>query len=89
MPEKLKAPPIPHAFERAMRLWQDLHRRRSTGGMGLGNLSWQDLHAYCQVTGESIGRGDEAAIDIIESEFHASRADAEERRTKAETAKRR
>lgn len=85
MPERLKVPAIPHAFERAMRIWQDLHRHRQTG-MGLGTITWPDMHAYSVMTGDWLSRGDIDAISIIDAEFHASRAAADERRSKASEA---
>jgi len=69
-----------------MRLWQDLHRHRQTG-MGIGTITWPDFDAYQRVTGEALSRGDISAIEIIDEEFFASRAAAEDR--KAEAAKRR
>lgn len=82
MPERLKVPPIPHAFGRAMRIWRDLHHHRETG-MGLGTITWPDMHAYQQMTGDRLSRGDIAALEVIDEEFFASRAAAEERRGKA------
>lgn len=81
MPERLKVPPIPHAFGRAMRIWRDLHHHRETG-MGLGTITWPDMHAYSALTGDTLSRGDIEAIAIIDGEFHAARAAAEERRSK-------
>lgn len=81
MPERLRVPPVPHAFERAMRIWQDLHRHRQTG-MGLGTITWPDMHAYCEMTGERMSRGDIEAVAIIDAEFGASVAAAEARRQK-------
>lgn len=82
MPPGLDLPPLPRAFERAMRLWGDLHRHRQTG-MGIGNITWPDIAAYQEVTGEVLSRSDIEALEIVDGEFHASRAAAEEWRTKA------
>lgn len=78
---KLDLPPIPDAFVRAMRIWQDLHRNRQTG-MGLGNLTWPDFHAYAVMAEEKLTRDDIELVRVIDDEFHASRAAAEERRNK-------
>lgn len=69
-----------------MRVWQELHRHRQTG-MGLGTITWPDMHAYSAMTGDVLSRGDIEAIRIIDEEFGASRAAAEERRQKAEAKK--
>lgn len=84
-PDRLAASrtPLPSAFERPMRLWQDLHRGRQAGAMGLAPLSWVDFHAYCTVTGERLSTGDLAAIRIIDEEYIASWAAAADRRAKA------
>lgn len=82
-PLRLARAPLPAAFDRPMRIWTELHRNRQTGGMGLCSLTWPDFHAYGQVTGDVLDRDDIEAIRIIEDEFHASRAAAEERRNKA------
>jgi hypothetical protein len=86
MPEQLQVPPIPFAFERAMRIWQRLHKRRQTG-MGLGNLTYPDLYGYSVVHSDPLSGDDIAAIEIIEEEFHSSRVAADERRNKTEAAK--
>lgn len=66
-----------------MLLWQRLHSGRSMGGMGLGPLSWQDMHAFCQMTGERLSEGELEAVRVIDAEFFASQSAAEERRAKA------
>lgn len=81
MPERLRVPPIPHAFERAFRIWRDMHAWRQTG-LGLSRLTMGDLRHYMDVYRDPLSRGDIAALAIIEDEFHASRAAAEERRQK-------
>ena len=65
-----------------MRIWQDLHRHRQTGGMAPSGLTWPDFHAYCAITGEVLGRSDIEALGIIDGEFFASLRAAEDRRTK-------
>lgn len=88
MPERLSIPPIPQAFERPIRVWQRLDGGRSVGGFGLGPISWQDIHAFCQVTGERLSEGDLEAIRLIDACYFESQAAAEERRSKARVAER-
>jgi hypothetical protein len=76
----LQLKPIPAAFERSLYLWQELHRGRSLGGLGLGPLSWQDIHAFCQITNERLSADQLEAIRVIDAEFFASQAAAEDRR---------
>lgn len=82
-PDQLKYPPIPAIFERAMGLWQELHRGRDAGAMGMAPLSWRDFNAFTSVTGARLSADDLALVRVIEDEFFASRAEAEERRAKA------
>ena len=51
--------------------------------MGLGPLSWQDIDAFCRVTGERLSPGELEAVRVIDGEFFASQSAAEERRSKA------
>lgn len=51
--------------------------------MGLGPLSWLDIDAFCRVTGERLSPGELEAVRVIDAEFFASQAAAEERRSKA------
>lgn len=83
MPERLKVPPIPAAFDRAMRLWQDLNSGRSMGGFGVAPFSWQDFDAFCRMTGERLSRDDIDAVHAIDAEFFASQAAAEKWRGRA------
>lgn len=66
-----------------MLLWQEMHRGRDAGAMGMAPLSWRDFHAFTSVTGERLSSGEIEAVRVIEDEFFASRAEAEERRAKA------
>jgi hypothetical protein len=79
---RLHPDPIPDCFERQMALWLELHQGRSAG-WGLTPLSWQDMSAFCFVTGEALSRNDVRIIRLIEAEFFASREAAEERRQKS------
>lgn len=81
MPDRLDVPPLPNTFNRAMRIWQKLHRRRQTG-MGLGNFTYPDLGFYVFLHGDPLSEGDMEALDIIEGEFRAAAAAAEDRRQK-------
>jgi hypothetical protein len=51
---------------------------------GLLPFSWEAMAAYCQVTGEVLGRADVRIVESIEEEFFEARAAGEERRTKTE-----
>lgn len=84
-PGKLAASraPLPLAFERPMALWQDLHRGRDAGSMGLAPLGWRDFHAFTSVTGERLSRGDLEAVRVIDEAYISSWAEAADRRAKA------
>ena len=86
-PARLNPPPVPACYERHMALWLELHQGRF-GGMGLTPLSWQDIHAFCTVTGEPLSRDDVRIIRLIEAAFFASREAAEERLAKSADRKR-
>jgi len=51
--------------------------------MGLAPFSWQDLNAYCQISGKRIAEDVLVAVRIIDAEYFASSAAASERRTKS------
>lgn len=82
-PDGLVIPPIPFIFERPMLLWRQIHRGRSLGALGLVPLSWQDIHAFCQMTGEWLSPGDLEAVWLIDSEFVASHTAAADHRAKS------
>ena len=52
-------------------------------GMQISPFSWRDYAAYQQATGIRLDATDIAAIACIEAAFHASRNEAESRRSKA------
>lgn len=66
-----------------MAIWQELHRSRSAGPMGMCTIGWAEFHGYVAVTGDRLSPGDIAAIRVIEDCFFESRTEAEERRAKA------
>lgn len=83
MPDGLAVPPVPPVFDRPLRLWQELHRGRDAGAMGIAPLGWRDFAAFTSVTGERLSASDLEAVRVIEDEFFESRAAAEERRQRA------
>ena len=62
----------------------DLHQGRQQG-FGPSPISWQDLAAYQQITGEDINRRDVEVLRWIDDEWFASRNEAEERREKGKS----
>lgn len=53
-PKALRGPDCPFEFDRVFLLWSEIHAGRSSNGMGLTPLTWVDIAAWRDLTGELV-----------------------------------
>lgn len=68
MPPELDVPDLPHY---AWHVWSAYHRLSVTrqNGMHINAISYQEMQAYCRMTGDTLAPWEVEAISGIDAEF--------------------
>lgn len=86
MPERLRLPPIPAAFQHIWDWFCELSAARSGNGAGPNPIAWTEIEAWARLTGRLISPRDVQAIAALDQAYFTELSEQERRRDAARRA---